>query len=58
MKKSSKLPLASFPPIFVAHDFILLNLNHWLVMKYASLIFRYNPNHFGFFSNYIIIVQF
>ncbi len=38
MKKSSKLPLASFLLIFANHDFFLLNLNCWLVMKYASFV--------------------
>jgi hypothetical protein len=38
MKKSSKLPLASFLPIFAAHGFFLLNVNRWLVMKYASFV--------------------
>jgi hypothetical protein len=58
MKKSSKLPLTSFPPIFATQDFFLLNLNHWLVMKYTTLIFRFNPSHFDFFPNYILFIQF
>lgn len=37
-KSHPNCPLASFLPIFAAHDFFLLNRNCWLVMKYASFV--------------------
>ncbi len=57
MKKSSKLPLASFLPTFATHDFFLLNLK-LLVGDEICIICRYNFSRSNFFPDCILVVQF
>jgi hypothetical protein len=57
MKKSSKLPLASFLPIFANHDSFSPE-SKLLVGDEICIICRYNLSRSGFFLDGILVVQF